>query len=198
MAHSIADFVEVMAALLPQGDAWRLDSNPELKQRLTAMAHTFARLDADIDAMFDESLPSKTVAWLSDWETDWGLPDNSCVPAPTTLPQRQQLLGARVTAIGGDDRKRLLDTAAKLGNPSIGITEFKPGDTVPGHPSIDPQDAAFFILVSIFELYGETWLEAGTGAAGDPLHSWDAGHLKRFKCELNRIIHSHKTLLFEV
>lgn len=198
MAHTVAEFVEVMAAMLPQGDIWQLDKNPDLKQRLTAMAQTFARIDADIDAMFDESLPSKTVAWLSDWETDVGLPDNSCVPAPTTVAQRQQLLLARVTAIGGDDRQRLLDTAAKLGYPNIAITEFLPGQSVPGHPEIDPQDAAFFVLVGNIELLDETWLEAGTGAAGDPLHSWDTGHFQRFICELNRIVHSHKTLLFEV
>lgn len=195
MARSVTEFVDMMVALLPPGDAWRIEENPDLQATLVAAAQEFARIDARIDAMFSESLPSETSAWLPEWEADYGLPDSAaCAIQPVTIAQRREVLTARVVGIGGDDRQRLLDTAAAMGFPDITITEYKPGDVIPGWEHLDPQDSAFFIRIGNLPVQNLVWFSAGQSHAGDPVRSWDTAAL--LECELGRVIHSHKTLIF--
>ena len=79
-----------------------------------------------------EADPAKAVQLLTDWESEYGLPD-PCTPASPTLQQRHSALLAKITASGGQSPAYYESVAAAMGY-TIAIVEyrlFQPPMTIP-------------------------------------------------------------------
>jgi uncharacterized protein YmfQ (DUF2313 family) len=71
-----------------------------------------------------EADPFYTIEMLSEWETDYGLPD-PCTPLAATMDQRRAALLAKIAAIGGQSIAYFTAVAAALGY-AITISEPQP------------------------------------------------------------------------
>lgn len=69
------NYYDAMKKLLPQGPAWELEDNTFFMKMLYLAALEFARLDADIFKMIDESDPQSASVTLLDWFHQWGIPE---------------------------------------------------------------------------------------------------------------------------
>ena len=69
------NYYDAMKKLLPQGPAWELEDNTFFMKMLYLAALEFARLDADISKMIDESDPQSASVTLLDWFHQWGIPE---------------------------------------------------------------------------------------------------------------------------
>ncbi len=86
-----------------------------------------SRIGVRIEDIFREMDFRQMVELLPDWERIAGLPD-PCAPTPTTIPERQAALVARITARGGDSGgstvAMLIQIAVDLGYADAFIRRF--------------------------------------------------------------------------
>jgi uncharacterized protein YmfQ (DUF2313 family) len=123
-AHTAADYLWQLQALLPPGGAWPRDPEAALTQTLTPIANELARIDASAVDLLIEADPRQTTQLLSEWETECGLPDCCAGPA-VGLTARRAAVVTRLTARGGQSIAYFIAVAATLGF-TVTITEFNP------------------------------------------------------------------------
>jgi uncharacterized protein YmfQ (DUF2313 family) len=142
--RSGSDYVEAFLALLPQGNAWPRQSNSVFVKACTGLSNYWGFVDSRIADLLElESDPRKTVELLPDWERNWGLPD-PCFKEVTTVPQRQEVLVAKMTLLGAQSRQFFTWVAGVWEGVTIHIVEYSPfmvgvsqvGDT--RTPPLDP------------------------------------------------------------
>lgn len=104
MGLGAADYARMLVAHLPPGRAFRLVGGV-LRKLLDGIAEEFARVDARATDLLRESLPSKAVELLPEYETDLG------IAAGTTNAERQSAIVSRLVA---RQRYRPVDLAAAL------------------------------------------------------------------------------------
>ncbi len=178
MALTRDDYLTQLRALLPEGAAWPREQDSVLSQLLLAWADEMARLDVRVDNLIDEADPTTCNELLSEWETNFGLPD-PCTSLATTLAERRAILHARVTANQALTPQFFIDLAATFGYTvtvaepwEVGIDEFTwrinaPSTTV-------------------------RYFRAGQSRAGDRLRTWGDELLE---CVLQRHKPAHTDLL---
>lgn len=149
MARSLNEYKSQLTALLPGGRAWQLETTEDLDRLLTGIAESFYKLDVDATVLFKNLFASSVTEWIDEWESEWGLP-NKCMleNPPETITERRELLLQQKIGINNQSRQTYTDLAEQLGY-TISITEFRAGDTVPGHPNIPTDKAAVAIRFNI-------------------------------------------------
>lgn len=105
-----ADYARMLVAHLPPGRAFRLVGGV-VRKLLDGIAEEFARIDARAADLLRESLPSKAVELLPEYESDLA------VVAGATTAERQSAIVSRLVA---RQRYRPVDLAAALA-PLLGI-----------------------------------------------------------------------------
>jgi uncharacterized protein YmfQ (DUF2313 family) len=119
------DFPLALQRLLPRGRAWTRDTASTLAAVLNGAGDATYAVHANfVDLLETESFPATAVQLLTDFETDYGLPD-PCTPLNPTIQQRQAALLFKIAAVGGQSIDYFVGVAAALGF-AITITEFEP------------------------------------------------------------------------
>jgi uncharacterized protein YmfQ (DUF2313 family) len=188
--RSAADYLSLLQALLPPGDAWPRDPGATLTTVLGAMAPEFALDDARADDLLNEADPRTTTEMLSDWETALGLPDCCAGPASGLAARRQQVV-AKLTSLGGQSPAWFVSLAANYGF-AITVTVFPPFTTGSGCDDV---------------INGGAWNYAWQVNAGavpvtemdcdalcdDPLQAWG---LPLLECVIKAAAPAHTTVIF--
>ena len=108
-------------ALAPRGAAWGTDeagdgkgASPVMLRFWRAIATWVADVNARDFAVATQAFPSAITTSLTDWETDYGLPD-ACRTSANTVAARISAVQARFGALGGQSREYFICLAASLG-----------------------------------------------------------------------------------
>ena len=119
------DYGTALLSLLPTGQAWPRDEASVLVRAMRGVADVLGYVDGRAaDLLERESDPTQTVELLSDWERNWGLPDE-CFGDNESIDQRRRILMMVMTMLGGQSRQFFIDMAAWLGY-IIRIDEYSP------------------------------------------------------------------------
>lgn len=163
------NYRDMILGLLPRGKAWARDQDSWLFKFSEAMGVELARVDAAITGLLSEIDPRKTVAFLSDFEREYGLPDECSVLAGTIEQRREDLL-TRITSYGGQSEEYFLDSLAAAGvNVTISFVEPTRVGTRAGS-RLHGRGWKHAWLVDIPD--GTTsFAYAGAAVAGDPLYT---------------------------
>lgn len=96
---SAEQYLQGLKQLLPKGPAWELSDDCFLNKMLTLAALEFARLDADISVLINESDPQTAGNTLEDWFYQWGIPDE-CYKDETDLEELRKELLFKIRTLG--------------------------------------------------------------------------------------------------
>ncbi|NRB43171.1 MAG: DUF2313 domain-containing protein, partial [Pseudomonadales bacterium] len=120
---------------------------------------------------------------------EWDLP-GCCADTAETIDERHNVLANKLRGIENQSRQTFIDRAAHLGH-TITVTEYAPGDVIPGHSYIPPADACFFIQINA--AVGKVIPRHIGDEFGGAFNSWNKQQLE---CALQEIVLSHMTLIF--
>jgi len=190
MGMTADQYFSQQVALLPRGILWDSLVEHELGELLRAQAKEYARIDARTDDLLKEADPRKTYEMLIDWETDFGLPEK-CTDEALTLEQRNKVLHAKVTNLGGQSRQFFIDLAKGLGY-DITITEFSIFNFESSFE--DPMTDENWLFVWRVNAPEETinYMTVESGL-DEPYATWGN---ERLECSINRLKPDHTTVLF--
>lgn len=202
------DYIEPIINLLPQGPAWPTwDSDSNLMKWVEGSAQIWGDVDQRAaDLLERESDPRTTYELLSDWERNWGLPDD-CVAEPITIADRQRMLVYRVTLEGGQSRRFYLDTADYFGI-KIDVIEHAPymtgvsrvGDTTGFTDSATPRWELGPAQIRFYWTIGVarprlTWFRVGPGGGETGVdHMLEIGLTTDLQCLFERLKPAHVEL----
>lgn len=188
------DFIEMIWDLYPRGPAWVREKG--LVNNLnTSTAAELVKIDSRKDRLIDESDPRTTNEMLSDWERNYGLPDE-CTPIGSNIERRRNTLVTKINFLG-DMRPIAYIAIAKELNYDVDLNEWSPfvcGSSECG--STDMLGGEEIRFVWNFNIYGvsETFFETGLSVCGDPLGAWqDADELI---CRVNKQKPSHTKVFY--
>lgn len=122
--RSEQDYRAQMGALLPPGPAWELGALPELDAVIAGLAPEFARLDARVEDLIAELVPSGVRELLPDWERVLGLPD-PCLGGEGSFAERRAEVVRRFGEVGRQDALYFVEIARKLGYPDAWVEEHR-------------------------------------------------------------------------
>jgi len=98
---NVDEQARIIAGYLPEGKSFLakniIESN--LYKFLRACSFSFLVLNDNIIAMFDELDPTTTEDLISEWETEFGIPDD-CIDIADTLQERRDNVIAKITMDG--------------------------------------------------------------------------------------------------
>jgi uncharacterized protein YmfQ (DUF2313 family) len=196
--NSAADYTAQLRALLPRGRVWPLDETSGQQKVLACLGQAPARVDAAACGLLVDAYPTSAVGLLPEWEGTLGLPDPCLGPSPT-IAQRQDQVGARLIAGGGQSVQHMIDFAAALGfDISVNVfAPFRAGRNQVGQPIYGP-DWSFTWVVTILSgvvSADHAAFRVGQNTAGDPLATMAAA-AAALECELNKIAPAHTTVIF--
>ncbi|MEG1824351.1 MAG: putative phage tail protein [Cloacibacillus sp.] len=190
----IKAFLEMIWGLYPQGLAWNRESGV-LNTFNNSCAYELVNVDARKEALLREADPRKTEELISDWEIDYGLPDE-CTPLAATLEGRRGALLAKIRARGEMTPEWYLRLAQDLGY-DVDLEEWRPFVCAASQcGSTDMTGNENVRYVWSFRIFGtnQEYFVTGTSACGDPLGSWrDAAE---FICRVNKLRPSHTKVFF--
>jgi uncharacterized protein YmfQ (DUF2313 family) len=110
------DYTHALLALLPTGPAWTREIGTVLYKTCNGLAGIFGYVDSRAgDFLERESDPRKTMEMLSDWERNWGLPDECFFFNGGDIAGRHRVLMQKMTMLGGQSRAFFIEIAAELG-----------------------------------------------------------------------------------
>ena len=182
-------YKDQLLALLPQGDAWPKEADSELSKLMHGLGEELARIDTRAIGLLNESHPSQAFELFSQWQQQYGLPDN-CSADLSFQEQRAALL-QKYRQHGGQSREFFIEIAKTLGY-EITITEYQMrtfggvfGDLF-GH-----LDWNFVWQVNAST---HNYQERVHGQSfGDTYRAWGN---QRLECVLNKLVHAHRTIIF--
>ena len=97
LGHSASEYLQIFKALITKGTAWELEDKCFFNKMLEIAALEFARVDADILKLIDESDPRTASVTLADWFYQWGIPDD-CLKqySQATLEEYRNVLVTKI------------------------------------------------------------------------------------------------------
>ena len=192
-AHSEADYLAAIQALMPRGAAWPTDREAVQTAVLAALARAFAQEDQAAVDLLADAFPATAGGLLPEWEATLGLPD-PCEGADQTLQQRRAQVVARLAGQGGQSVPYLQKVAADLGYPGVAIQEFAParaGCSSAGDPCCDDRWLDVFqVTVPTLRVF---WASAGVSAAGEPLWAIETNSIM---CVIDALKPAHTLALY--
>lgn len=193
MGLSRDSYIELMKNLLPKGIAWNRGAGSVFHKLFEAVADELVRLDTRLEDIVDESDPRSADELIVEWERVVGLPDECEGTFGETLAARRNAVVRKLTAQGGQTPQFFIDLAAYVGF-TVTITEFDP--FVAGDPVGDPltnSDAWGYTFQVNGSLDEVQYFLAGSGAAGDPLATWESD---RLECVIDRAKPAHTNVIY--
>lgn len=115
-------YAQAFIQLMPLGLLFSTDEESVTYKLILAICANYEIFDLFTDNFMREVYPDTTYELLTDWETEFGLPDE-CSQADDTIETRRKLLLAKYNALGGQTAAYYIMLAAYLGY-TITITEF--------------------------------------------------------------------------
>lgn len=94
------NYRNLLLKLFPKGRAWRIEIDTITAKLLSAVAVELKRVDTAVSKIYLEADPRTAEDTLSDWEKEYGLPDECSVLAGS-IEQRRANLISKITATGG-------------------------------------------------------------------------------------------------
>lgn len=122
VAHTAADYLAQMRALLPPGPAWDAEQVPELATLLEGLAPVFAGLDARAVQLLDEMHGGTVSELVPDWEAVMGLPD-ACLGVSPSYADRAFAVRARLVATGKQTAAYFVELARLQGFENARVIE---------------------------------------------------------------------------
>lgn len=113
MAHSVAQWGDVLIQQLPVGRAWPRDPETFLPKYALGFANRLAEVELSADQLFLEMRPETTVQLLPEWEIYLGLPE--CNVTAQTFEQRRAAVVEKYHRKGGLATWQIEFIAAALG-----------------------------------------------------------------------------------
>ncbi|MCM0018494.1 MAG: DUF2313 domain-containing protein [Tagaea sp.] len=185
-----AEYRDQLVVLLPPGPAWTVEPGSTRHRALEALAAEFARIDARMGDLLEESDPRTTLELLPEWERVAGLPD-PCAGQATTIAERRARLVRALTARGGQSRAYFIGVAAALGF-AVTIEEFFPFVCVSDcDDSLNPDPWRFVWRVRAPET--TVWPFTVGSGCDEPLASWGNAVLE---CVIWCLAPAHTQVLF--
>ncbi|MFK4751431.1 putative phage tail protein [Oceanobacter antarcticus] len=173
---AISHYQRQLLALLPLGPAWPREPDSTLGKLMGGLAEEYARVDAMLDDIAAESLPSHITQLIDEWEAEYGLQDDSTDVA-ITLQDRRNAVVQKYQQYGSQSREFLIAMAAALGF-EITITEYS-------ETTFGGNFGGYF--------YGTDW--AFVVQASVHVVNANAASVARLEQMLRRLIHVHKVLI---
>lgn len=124
MNRSIEQYRNLLHSLLPKGDIWIRDDTKVLDKLLLGLAYEFNRLDIRVDDLLTERDSRYVEELLTEFEAEYGLPEEGLDLEPTT-ERRRNVVHAKVVAIGDQDPD-YFEAIAEALDYSIEIETFQP------------------------------------------------------------------------
>tara|TARA_R110000868_G_scaffold225568_2_gene477793 strand:- start:8471 stop:9043 length:573 start_codon:yes stop_codon:yes gene_type:complete len=186
----VSAYTDQLLSLLPQGAAWPREPGSILYNLSDAMASELARVDGSLRLLENELDPNTTQLALTDFESEYGLPDRCAGEVQTIDGRRERLIG-KMTQQGAQSVEFFVALARDHGF-EIGVTTF------PVATCVSDCDAP---------LYDEPWrfvfridapevtVRVATCESGcdEPLRLWGNDVLE---CTVRHHTHSHHYVLF--
>lgn len=94
-----ADYLAMMQSLLPKGKLWSRDPDSRQTQILKAEADEFVRIEERAFNLFWESITRQTTELLTEYESDFGLPENGAELA-NTVAERIEDIYSKMLEVG--------------------------------------------------------------------------------------------------
>ncbi len=193
-SHDAADYTNQMNQLMPTGLAWSRVRGSANERLLEGMAEEPARIEARaIYLVLKEFFAQSARELLSEWEVEYGLPDE-CTTLGVTYEERIENLLRKIRTIGGQSIEYLIGVAAALGI-EIAIGEFKPfraGMSRAGDRLYSREwRFVFRVIIPSTRMY---WFRAGRNSAGDPLRYWRRNEI--LECIINKLKPSHSFVIY--
>lgn len=188
------DFKSLLWSLYPQGLAWARERGAADKVN-ASLAAELVKTSERIDAIVRESDPRKTAELLTEWESDYGLPD-CCSPLSGTLEGRRKTLVQKITFHGDMRPAFYISLAAGMGYDAE-ITEWRPficGDSECGGTDMLGGENIRFVWDLRIYGFNREYFTAGVSVCGDPLGSWR--NADELECRINKLKPSHTRAFF--
>ncbi len=177
MGMTSKQYLRQLQALLPPGAAWTRQTDATLTKLLQGLADELARVDARCEQLVKEMDPRTVSEMISEWESDYGLPD-SCTGQLATLAERRAVLAARVSAIGAASPAYFIALAASIGY------------TVTIDENVDSDQYKWRVNSSAVTVRS---FRAGQGRAGERLRTWGNTLLE---CIITKYSPAHTQVVF--
>lgn len=125
LGYSASDYLQILKALLPKGPAWDLEDECFFNKMLEIAASEFARVDADILKLIDESDPRTASVTLTDWFYQWGIPDD-CLKqySQASLEEYRNVLVTKIATQGYTFGELVSLIGSSMGYSAVSIENF--------------------------------------------------------------------------
>lgn len=127
LGRTADEYQLALKKLLPKGPAWELDDSSFFIKMLQLAALEFARIDADIIRLINESDPRTAEVTLSEWFHQWGIPDE-CITlyGEDDITTYVQALIAKISTQGLTFIELLQILATSLGYSVVELGNYEP------------------------------------------------------------------------
>lgn len=122
MAHSSAQYKELLKSLMPRGKAWNRDEDSVFDQVLYGAADELSRSDVRAEELVDEMFVDTVSELITEWEEEFGIETDTS----KSLATRIEELKAAFVARGQQDKGYFESVADKI-DYTIHIEEYAPG-----------------------------------------------------------------------
>jgi len=196
MAHSALEYLELFKSLLPKGKAWTRAIGSNIYNLFYGFSEELSRIESRAEDLASERDTRYATELLIDHETDLGLPD-ACSRSNTTIQERQEIVHARLTSLGRQDKQYFIDLAAVLGW-TITVREnwpFKCGASASGD-ACGPYYNIFYWTIAI-DITSKSLIQfkSGQSQSGDSILKIPT--VENLECTMLRYKPAHTHLDFE-
>lgn len=154
MARDWNSYYRLIRSLFPRGRAWNIDSGV-MKELVQGKAVELARVDARVDALLLERNTLTTTELLSEFEAEFGLPDDCIDPSTYTTAERRAALNTKLTSLGSLRPNYYIGIAESLGYTGVTVTMYTPfwcGLGVSGDPCGDQETIFYWTLKWTYDM----------------------------------------------
>lgn len=125
LGRSDDEYYLALKKLLPKGPAWELDNNCFFMKMLELASLEFARIDADIKKLIDESDPRTASVTLAEWFYQWDIPDE-CLKllGEEDLALYQKVLVTKISSQGYTFEELINLLAIQLGYSNVNVKTY--------------------------------------------------------------------------
>ena len=194
LGYSADDYYKAMKALLPRGPAWELDDHTTLMSMLYVAAQEFSQIDALIKKLIDESDPRDAQVTLSEWFTQWGIPDECLknIDNPS-IDLYRKVLVTKIATLGMSFGELVALIARSLDYQNVSIQNFNTFTTRSNcsQALYDDDWKAYFMTITVDKYNKKEFTTAWD--ASRPLAEWGD---QLFECMVKSLAPCHANVIF--
>ncbi len=125
LGRTADEYYLALKKLLPKGPAWELDDSSFFMEMLKLSALEFARVDADIVRLINESDPRTASVTLLEWFHQWGIPDE-CLKlySDEEVETYVNILVAKISTQGLSFIELIQNLALVLGFTGVNVNDY--------------------------------------------------------------------------